>query len=186
MADIKKALGAFLESATPIVEEIATPLPETEVVTIAPAIEPMKPPANEVIITVLSDMKRVGMIAKDLHYHAMGKAFYGMHLLADLVDEIGDMTDELYETYFLGMKADEPTEMPLMEEICRKAIDTLVLFPRNKNYWISGLADICYKTMVDIEVAKKLPDLKAGVQAVLDNISQKCLTAYGLLKKSED
>lgn len=184
MADIKKALGEFLANAEPIVETVVEPGPQTEVVAIAPAVGPLEAPDNQVITTVLADMKRVGMVAKDMHYHAYGKAFYGLHLLADLVDEIEGMTDDLFEAFFLGMKRGAPAEMPTMEEVYRLALDTLVLFPKDKNYWIAGLADICFKTMTDVEVAKKLPDLKAGVQAILDNISQKCLVAYGLLKKS--
>lgn len=191
------ALAEFLAGETPavtVVEPVdATPAPVVEVVeTVVPDPQPFPPQGTAVVnfITkqvapvmqvVLADLNRICMVAKNMHYRCRGKEFYGLHLLADLVSEIADLGDDLIEVYFMGEMAGDP---PLMEDMCRLALDTNVICPRNDMYYVGGLRTICLKTIDDVEKAKKDIEVKSGTQAILDNISQKCLVAVGLLQKT--
>ena len=195
--DTAKELAAFLESTestpTEVVEITAIPAaaatlpppaPVVSTIIEPPVVESISPSATEMMTTIIADLKRIGMIAKNLHYRAKGKPFYGIHLLADLIWDVEKETDDLIEVFFMGEQQIEP---PLMENVCEKAIALNVLFPKNKNYYEGGLKHICRKTMLDVEAVKKAyPDLCAGTNAVLDTISQKCLVAIGLLAKTEE
>ena len=131
---------------------------------------------------LMARVKRIGMCAKDLHYRAKGKPFYGLHQLADLAYEVESDTDQIAEIYFLGDRGIEP---PRMNEVFRLACDLMVLYPRNENYFIGGLMDACRMTMHNIEAIKKnFPYIKSGVCAVLDKISEHCLLAIGLLDQT--
>lgn len=190
-----KELAAFLESAAPIVNEAVetTAIPVAAAVVETPPIAPVDEvvsipptlPSIETMMTeLLADLKRIGMSAKDLHYRSKGKPFYGIHLLADLIWEVAHEADDLVEVFFMGQLQKDP---PLMEDVCRLAVDLKVWYVRNHNYFISGLNSICLKTMHDIEKIKKAyPEIYAGTHAVLDAISQKCLVAIGLLTKTQE
>lgn len=191
-------LADFLAGTAPAVavvepDDIPAPAP---VVVVEETIEPpppFPPPGTAVVNwlskqcapvmqVVLADLKRIGMVAKNMHYRYHGKEFYGMHLLADLVADIANLSDELVEVYFMGeLQADPPT----MEDMCRLALDIDVLCPKDNMYYVGGLKSICLKAIDDVERAKKeMPELKSGTIAVLDSISQKCLVAVGLLEKT--
>lgn len=144
------------------------------------SVEPVYPDME--MTDLMAKVKRIGMCAKDLHYRAKGKPFYGLHQLADLTYEVESDTDQIAEIYFMGDRGIEP---PRMDEVFRLACDILVLYPRDDNYFIGGLMDACRMTMHSIEIIKKnFPDIKSGVCAVLDKISEHCLLAIGLLDQT--
>ena len=138
--------------------------------------------ADEDMTDLMAKVKRIGMCAKDLHYRAKGKPFYGLHQLADLAYEVESDTDQIAEVYFLGDRNKEP---PRMEDVYTRAIALNVLYPKDDTYFIGGLMDICRMTMHSIEGIKgKYPTTKAGVHAVLDKISEHCLLSIGLLDQT--
>lgn len=186
--DTKMLLTDYLEGDAPtenivIVPELDSPLPSvspepTEVVVVQTDTNTL---LDEKMKDLMGKVKRIGMCAKDLHYRSKGKPFYGLHLLADLVYQVESDTDNIAEIYFMGDRGLEP---PRMDEVYRRAINQLVLYPRNDKYFIGGLMDICRVTMHFIEEIKKSGDIKSGVAAVLDKISEHCLLAIGLLDQT--
>lgn len=126
-------------------------------------------------------VKRIGMCAKDLHYRAKGKPFYALHELADLAWKVEDDTDKIAEIYFMGDRGIEP---PRMTEVFQNAVNIAVIYPRDDNYFLGGLMDICRLTMHSIEAIKKNYEVKSGVAAVLDQISEHCLLTIGLLDQT--
>ena len=191
----KEALATFLTGTpAPITEEIvaaATPVdipvaveqvsanPDTVAVTV---IAPPPPSPVDLISDLIAHLKRIGMAAKDLHYRAKGKPFYGEHLLADLVMDVESNFDDLIEVFFLGQTGFTP---PRMADTCMKAATLPVNYQTNESYFESGLFDICFQTARLVERIKKdCPDLAAGVHAILDKISQESYTAIGLLDRT--
>lgn len=179
--------------ATSLVDYLATGIPPASVDVIAPTATPIAPmQVVEVVVdefaeldrqmdTLLSRIKLIGLCAKDLHYRAKGKAFYGLHVLADIPWEVEKETDDLIEVYYMGFRAKEP---PRMKEIYAGAVATPIAYPEDSNYFIVGLMHSCKLVMNTIEGIKTaFPQIPAGVHAVLDSISQKCLLSIGLLTK---
>lgn len=183
--EMQKSLIEYLAESKPLAEEEITITPSpAPVVTVVETVVPPDPReiCDERMLELLGCVKRIGMCAKDLHYRAKGKPFYGLHELADLIWKIEQDTDQIVEIYFMGTRGKEP---PLMTDVFAKAIDTQVLYPRDNNYFIGGLMGICRRTMLTIEAIKKdFPDLPAGMHAVLDSISQQCLLSIGLLDQT--
>ena len=189
----KDALATFLTGTAPIEETITVENPvtlpvEVEQVSANPdsvavtVIAPPPPSPMDLITDLIAHLKRIGMAAKDLHYRAKGKPFYGEHLLADLVMDVESNFDDLIEVYFLGQTGFTP---PRMAEICAKAAMLPVNYQTNEFYFESGLFDICFKTARLVERIKHdCPDLVAGVHAILDKISQEAYTAIGLLDRT--
>lgn len=166
--------------AAPVVTVVAEPIPT--------------PPAEEVVtgsyvsmadddmLDLMALMKRIGMAAKNLHYRAKGKPFYGLHLLSDLVWQVEHDTDEIAEIYYLGERGIEP---PKMEEVCLKAATLPLTGEEGDKYYISALLHITLETMHKVEdIKKKYSELKSGVVAVLDHVSQQCLLSIGLLDQT--
>jgi hypothetical protein len=192
----KDALATFL-TGTP------TPVPAAEVIAAEPPIDlpvaveqisaapdavevtviaPPPPSPVDLITDLIAHLKRIGMAAKDLHYRAKGKPFYGEHLLADLVMDVESNFDDLIEVYFLGQTGITP---PRMADTCMQAATLPVNYQTNEFYFESGLFDICFQTARLVErIKKECPDLAAGVHAILDKISQESYTAIGLLDRT--
>jgi DNA-binding ferritin-like protein len=170
--------GAIEE--TPVVTVIADPVPPppvAEAVMGAP-----NPVADDDMLDLMALMKRIGMAAKNLHYRAKGKPFYGLHLLSDLVVQVEHDTDEIAEIYYLGERGIEP---PKMEEVCLKAATLPLTGDEGDKYYISALLHITLETMHKVEnIKKKYSELKSGVVAVLDHVSQQCLLSIGLLDQT--
>lgn len=190
--ETKKALETFLNSPDAEIIIVPEQTPEQPVVAIEQTSaspdgvaitvkQPIVAPVD-LIVDLLAHLKRIGMSAKDLHYRATGKPFYGEHLLADLSYGIEANTDDLIEVYFLGATGLTP---PRMTDIYSKACAIRVGYPMNNSYFEGGLFNICLKTARLVEQIKKdCPDLVAGVHAILDKISQECYTAIGLLDQT--
>lgn len=167
------------QSTTPaIVQEIVNALEGAEAAT-EPIMDMVFP--DEEMLDLMAKVKRIGMCAKDLHYRAKGKPFYGLHLLADLAYQVEEDTDHIAEVYFMGDRGLEP---PRMTQVFGRANSLVVLYPEGDNYFIGGLMDICRITMHSIEDIKQKFDVKSGVAAVLDKISEHCLLAIGLLDQT--
>lgn len=137
---------------------------------------------------LLTSLCAVGMLAKDFHYRAKGKAFYALHLLADLVYDATHLFDEINEVYYMGECGSVP---PLMASVSAKAAemagkcncgcDTTV---SEEDCILSALIARCKATAGAVEECKSLAP-KSGTAAVLDEISKKMLTASGLLARTE-
>ena len=182
--DPVKALAEFLVNEEPEAVEITSVAPVSVIVpTAETAPTTVQPIADEKMSSLLADLKRIGMEAKNLHYMSSGKAFYGLHKLADLIYDVEYEADQVAEVYFMGERQIDP---PRMEIVYRHAIEIPVAHPRDNNYNVTGLKRICLKTIHDVEEIKQsFPALSAGTNAVLDTISQKCLVAIGFLSKTE-
>ena len=172
-------VGGEVPSALPVAVE--SPLESSPVGAVVP-VETESPKPDDEMFQLLAHLKRIGMCAKDMHYRVKGKAFYGEHLLADLIWDAEHETDDLIEIYFMGERDKTP---PRMVEVCTAAAALDVTFEKNDKYFESGVKDICYRTMKLIDSIKKTyPDLAAGTHAVLDTASQKCLLALGLISQT--
>ena len=79
-------------------------------------------------------------------------------------------------------------DAPSMEIVCRAAVDIPIVCPDTKDndkHYVGCLTNIVLKTINDVEgIKKEFTEIKAGTHAVLDNISQKCLVALGLLERT--
>ena len=139
----------------------------------------------QAIDTIIATSCAIEMVSKDLHYRAKGKPFYGTHLLADLVNKIGGHKDDLNEIFYLGDQAMPP---PLQCYVAAKAIQIVEASGLNTDQdetsIIDGLKSLCDALVQAIETVKKMPNIKAGVQAVLDNISADALQGAGLLHRT--
>ena len=142
---------------------------------------------------IVANLCAVGMLAKDLHYRARGKAFYAIHLLSDLVWDVRRTVDELLEVYYLGEKQSVPPLMASYETYAAKTV-SLILGDVNVTSDFSGiygedqllqaLVVACKETAELVEQAKTKP-LRSGTNAVLDEISKKALQNSGLLGRTE-
>ena len=192
--ETKNALAEFLSTSMPtdvvvISGEAPAALPiavesplEASPVSMAIPAESSTNMPDEKMFQLLAHLKRIGMCAKDMHYRVKGKAFYGEHLLADLIWDAEHETDDLIEIYFMGERDKTP---PRMAEVCKTAVAIDVTYEANDKYFESGVKDICYRTMKLIDsIKKECPDLAAGTHAVLDTASQKCLLALGLISQT--
>lgn len=134
------------------------------------------------IKTVLTNLCSVGMLAKDLHYRALGKAFYAIHQLSDLAWDATRAIDELIEVYYLGeCKSDPPMMADIYEEAAKLVRGSCVL--PDQDGLISALEARCAATEKAIEDARVLP-LRSGTNAVLDEISKKVLVSEGLIHRT--
>ena len=155
---------------------------------VAVAVEGQK---GDPIVAVAVNLLAVGMLAKDLHYRARGKAFYAIHLLSDLVWESRNEVDELLETYYLGEMRTVPPPMFMLEqfasekarEACLHARNTLDPAASQEDQLLKALVTRCESVAGCVEWTKSLA-LRSGSNAVLDEISRKALKSIGLLSRT--
>jgi len=185
---------------------------EVPVETVETVVEPAKPEEMDVrqmvlsfldaaeaeetdaFLTVMADFKAIWMAAKDLHYNAKGDAFYGVHLLADMVADTEKFFDDLAEVYYLGEKGVPP---PKMRHVMKAALNEEKYSQESAdkvsaeegadltNLLVKRLMAACRITLADIEKAKTMPGLLAGTHAVLDEASRKLLVDIGLLAQTD-
>lgn len=144
------------------------------------------------IFEVATNLLSVGMLAKDLHYRARGKAFYAIHLLADLVWESRREVDELLEVYYLGeMRTVPPLMCHFERSAAEKAGKTLLHANApgdnrsfSEDQILQALVNRCEAVAGCVEWAKSLA-LRSGTNAVLDEISKKALQNAGLLTRTD-
>lgn len=149
---------------------------------------------RDAFLNVMADLKSIWMAAKDLHYHAKGEPFYGIHLLADMLADSEKFFDEIAEIYFLGEKSEPP---PDMRDIFGRALginlDTnneadrvnVEEYGTENDLYLKRLIAACNLTIADVEKAKTASGTLAGTQAVLDEISKTVLKGLGLLNRTD-
>lgn len=143
---------------------------------------------------VIAHLCATVMLAKDLHYRARGKAFYAIHLLADLVWAARSEIDELLEVYYLGERKTPPPLMSAYQayavNVVRNLLDNGIGVTSDfdgefgEDQLLQALNIVCSETAELVEAAKKLP-LRSGTSAVLDEVSKKALQNAGLLTRTE-
>ena len=142
---------------------------------------------------IVANLCTVGMLAKDLHYRARGRAFYAIHLLADLVWEVRKSVDELLEVYYLGEKQTVPPLMAAYESHAAKTVESILggvnvtadfSGEYHEDQILQALIVACKETAELVEQAKAKP-LRSGTNAVLDEISKKALQNAGLLGRTD-
>ena len=70
------------------------------------------------MITLIEYLIAIREYAKEIHYHAHGESFYGIHLLMDRVaDGLYDTIDKIKEVYYMG----DITDPPLASEMLKVA-----------------------------------------------------------------
>ena len=131
------------------------------------------------MITLIEYLTAVREFAKDIHYHAHGESFYGIHLLMDRVaDNIIKYIDELKEVCYLG----EIQEVPPSLEILKVATAYIPQVTDDNKQNIALLEDLIAKTLDHIA------EIKNGTPArdsLLDAIAQDLQLKRGLLWRNK-
>lgn len=130
------------------------------------------------MITLIEYLTAVREFAKDIHYHAHGESFYGIHLLMDRVaDNIYTYIDQLKEVCYLG----DINEVPQSKDIMKVAIAYMPDIVESNSDNIARLANLIAKTLDHIA------EIKNGTPArdsLLDAIAQDLQLKRGLLWRS--
>lgn len=130
------------------------------------------------MINVLARMKVCEWYAHKLHYNAIGNSFYGLHLLADILD-FGDNEDKLKERYYLGeMDKDVPDDC----EIAKAAMD--IYSAPSAGEECKYLCEACRILAYTIEEFRRVSKPTGGVCAALDDVSGTALTVSGLCART--
>ena len=161
-------------------EEVIVPAPVGETAVIAVA-----EPQEDMMQTLLAKLIAIGWLAKDLHYRAKDRSFYGNHLLADIIYDVTTKSDNLNEVYYLGEKMSPP---PLACETAEKALK--MMFGLVQSHDSDEMA-VARRLLLFLEAAiheiERIKDahkyLKSGTVAVLDGISEDLLKDSGLLRR---
>ena len=131
------------------------------------------------MITLIEYLTAVREFAKDIHYHAHGESFYGIHLLMDRVaDGIYDKIDELKEVCYLG----NINEVPQSKEIMKVAVAYIPDIVDSNSDNIARLEDLIARTLDHIQ------EIKNGTPArdsLLDAIAQDLQLKRGLLWRNK-
>lgn len=131
------------------------------------------------MINVLARMKVCEWCAHKLHYNAIGHSFYGLHLLADILD-FGDNEDKLKERYYLGeIGEDVPDDYKIVE----LAMD--FYNPPNAGEECKFLCEACKNLVYAIEEFRRVSKPAGGVCAALDDVSGTALTVAGLCARTD-
>lgn len=139
--------------------------------------EPMK--------MLLAKICVISWLSKDFHYRAKGDAFYGNHLLADLVaDGLCDKADRLREVYYMGeKKMPPPCEVDTARMACR-LVDNMPCRPdTDVAFLVRHLLVFVESASREVERIKDSMPLMSGTTAVLDDISADLLQKAGLLHR---
>lgn len=130
------------------------------------------------MINVLARMKVCEWLAHKLHYNAIGQSFYGLHLLADILD-FGDNEDKLKERYYLGeMGKDVPDDY----EIAKTAME--FYYSPSAGEECKSLCEACKNLAYVIEEFRRVSKPAGGVCAALDDVSGTALTVAGLCART--
>lgn len=178
MKPVNETLIEYLANPNPIVEveTIVTPIMSSEEKELA-----RKAELDVEMKLLMAEIKKIAMTAKNLHYRAKGKPFYGVHELADLVWQTGLITDQIAEIYFMGERKIEP---PIMEEVYLKACSLPDKEVITQDNYFEAVLFACSTVVAHVERIKKEYTFISGVMPVLDHISEQCLLAIGFLSQS--
>lgn len=135
------------------------------------------------MITLIEYLIAIREYAKEIHYHAHGESFYGIHLLMDRVaDGIYETIDKIKEVYYLG----DIQDPPLASEILKVAAAYIPEVTSSNEQNIRNLGDLIARTMDHINNDHSLdPSLQdRASNAILDAISEDLKLKRGLLWKN--
>ena len=138
---------------------------------------------DDPIFHVLATLCAIEMLAKDFHYRAKGKSFYGNHIFADLIWNVGKNQDDLNEIYYMGELQSDP---PYRISVAGDAIKQINAIPEmaNEDGYINAMYDRANALVGLVEKAKEQKKPLSGTTAVLDKISQDALQIVGFLKRA--
>lgn len=128
--------------------------------------------------TILSQIEAATMLARDWHYNASGLSFYAEHLLADKVAEIGDHSDKLIETYYLGERETVP---PTAGDITREAVE---IYGRADGDGIPSRLKSVLKLLAAHceEIART--SISIGTKSLLDSLCADAYQYVGLIERT--
>lgn len=135
------------------------------------------------MITLIEYLIAIREYAKEIHYHAHGESFYGIHLLMDRVaDGLYDTIDKIKEVYYLG----DITDSPKASELLKVAAAYIPEVTSSNEQNIRNLGDLIAKTLDHIENEYSLdPALQnRATNAILDAISEDLKLKRGLIWKN--
>lgn len=141
---------------------------------------------NDPFFKLLVCLMQIGFYAKDLHYGATGKSFYGIHELADLAWKFTRMFDDINEIHYMGELGTIPPSRQLVAFEASKGMEQLndgeasALTTRQLIERVLGAVENAEEAIV----AAKGIGCAAGTNAILDEISKDCLKVSGLLFQS--
>lgn len=137
--------------------------------------------ATDPMFQILANLCAMEMLAKDFHYRAKGKSFYGNHLFADLIWGIGKSQDDLNEIYYMGELQGNP---PYRSEVATEAVKAIDAIPAmaNEDGYLEAMFTVANKLVGLVEQAKEKKTL-SGTTAILDKVSQDALQVVGFLKR---
>ena len=129
------------------------------------------------MITLIEYLTAIREYAKEIHYHAHGDGFYGIHLLMDRVaDGIYETIDKIKEVCYLG----EINDPPRSSEILKVAAAYIPDITEENADNIGRLSDLVARTLDHIQGLKVYQDSPAK-SAVLDAIAEDLQLKRGLL-----
>ena len=132
--------------------------------------------------SVLSNILVAQWLAHDVHYTWQGHSFYGMHILADKVGDMGSLADEIKEAYYMGFRGENP---PKDSSIAASAIEQYnKVLSDNGGCCLKAIASQFSYLAASVEVAKREEGLAAGIHSILDAVSQKALVGRALVSHS--
>ena len=127
------------------------------------------------MITLIERLEAIKNYAKDIHYHAHGDSFYGIHLLMDRVsDGIDEQIDTIKEVCYLGAIQ----EVPSSADILKVASAYIPEITDDNKENIGRLSDLIAQTLDDVE---RLKGTSPAQDSVLDTVAQSLQLKRGLL-----
>lgn len=127
------------------------------------------------MITLIERLEAIKNYAKDIHYHAHGDSFYGIHLLMDRVaDGIDEQIDTIKEVCYLGAIQ----EVPSSSDILRVAAAYVPEITDDIKANIGRLSDAISQAIDDVE---RLKGTSSAQDSVLDTVAQSLQLKRGLL-----
>lgn len=127
------------------------------------------------MITLIEHIVAIRNYAKDIHYHAHGDSFYGIHLLMDRVAEnLDKYEDDLKEVCYLG----EIQEVPSSADILKVAAAYIPEITDDNKENIGRLSDLISTALDDIV---RLKGNSPAQDSLLDGLAQDLQLKRGLL-----
>ena len=132
------------------------------------------------MITLIEYLIAIREYAKEIHYHAHGESFYGIHLLMDRVaDGLYDTIDKIKEVYYMG----DITDPPLASEMLKVAAAYIPEVTSSNEQNLRNLGDLIAKTLDHIGGMD--PSLQnRATNAILDGLAEDLQLKRGLLWKN--
>ena len=131
------------------------------------------------MITLIEYLTAIREFAKDIHYHAKGEAFYGIHLLMDRVaDGIYETIDQIKEVCYLG----DINEVPQSRDLLKVAAAYIPEVSESNEENIGKLEELIAKALGHVET---IETNSRASNAILDGIAQDLQLKRGLLWRNK-